>query len=356
MPLNLFNSNKTISIDFGANEIKVVEGKYTKKGVAVGKYFTIKLPNCIYDDGEIQDMDQMAYLLRNGLTENKIMQADVHGIVNSSKIIIREISMPKIAENEIENILKYQLEDYIPIHPDDYVVKFINLGTALEDNIEKINLLLIGVPRVMVESHLNLLRSISLKPQVLDYQGNAIGKLISMGDIINNHYSNSDTIVSMDMGYDSTSITIVNKGMIKVSRIVEVGVNNIIDNLEIRLDLSKDEVIEKIMNIKDINERLSTISDAFMVLEGTREVLQDLMEKTEMIFRYYTTRNLGNEINLVLLHGGLSNMNGMEKLFSDYFSVPCIKFNSLNKIKFNGDLSKYAVSIGGLIRLDGVKA
>ena len=64
---------------------------------------------------------------------------------------------------------------------------------------------------------------------------------------------------------------------------------------------------------------------------------------------------MGNEINLVLLHGGLSKINGIENFFSESFNLPCLKLDSISKVQFNGDFSKYANAIGGLIRLDEVK-
>ncbi len=40
---------------------------------------------------------------------------------------------------------------------------------------------------------------------------------------------------------------------------------------------------------------------------------------------------------------------------SNYLNRTCVKLNSLDKVKFNGDLSKYANAIGALIRVNGVK-
>jgi len=78
------------------------------------------------------------------------------------------------------------------------------------------------------------------------------------------------------------------------------------------------------------------------------------MEKIEMIFRYYMTRDSGNIINYILLEGGLSNINGLDNLFSNYFNIPSIKLLSLDKIKWNEELSKFSNAIGGLIRFDRV--
>ena len=353
--MELFKNGKTLSIDFGADEIKIVEGKASKKGIIVNKEFSIKLPEEVYKDGEIHDMDQLSYLLKAGLTENSIGPMDVHGVINSSKIIMREITMPMVSDDHIVSILSYQLEDYIPINPEDYVVKFIKLGSVFEENIEKVNILLIGIPKHIVEAHLNLLKSVNLKPIALDYQGNAINKLISFGDSINQIYNNRDTVTNIDMGFDSTSITISNNGVIKISRIIEGGANDILLSLKEEFDYSGDELRDKIMRIDDISESISDLSEDYEIRTKTMEALRAIIDRIEMIFRYYRTREIGNEINLVILHGGLSNIPGIEKLFSDFFNIPCVKLDSISKVKFNGNLSKYANAIGGLIRLDGVK-
>ena len=185
--MEFFRSRKTVSIDFGTEEVKIVEGKASKRGIIINKDFSVKLPEETYKDGEIIDMDNLSYLLKAALSENSIRSMDVHGVINSSKIIMRDIKMPMVSDDHIISILNYQLEDYIPINPEDYVVKFIKLGSIFEDEVEKVNLLLIGIPKHIVESHFNLLKSVDLRPAALDYQGNAINKLINLGGNIFAH-------------------------------------------------------------------------------------------------------------------------------------------------------------------------
>ena len=137
MALEFFRSRKALSIDFGAEEIKIVEGKATKKGLIINKSFSVKLPEGTYKDGEIIDMENLSYLLKTGLSGNSVGSMDVHGVINSSKVIMRDITMPMVSDDHITSILSYQLEDYIPINPEEYVVKFIKLGTIFEDEVEK---------------------------------------------------------------------------------------------------------------------------------------------------------------------------------------------------------------------------
>lgn len=268
---------------------------------------------------------------------------------------MRDISMPKVEEKQIESILSYQLSDYLPVDPEDYVVKFINLGTKIEDDNERLSILLIGVPRIIVESHLNLFKNVGLKPAVLDYAANAINKLINFGESINNFYDNKETIACIELGYESTSLTLTQEGVIKVSRVNELGAKNILVELQNRFNgLSEQDLITKISEIEDISEEFNPISDEYNLAEGIKSSLGGILDSIEMIFRYFKTREIGNDICLIILHGGMLNINGIEKLFSNYYDYPCVKIDSLSKVKFNGDLSKYANAIGGLIRLSEV--
>lgn len=353
--MGIFNNKSTVSIDFAQDEIKIVEGKHTKKGIVVSKQFSLDLPEGLYENGEIQDMDQLAYLLRNSLKENKIAQADVNGVINSTNVIMREITMPKVDEEQIRSILQYQLEDYIPINPQEYIVNFIILGSIVEDGIEKLSILLIGVPKVLVETHLNLIRNIGLRPAVLDYQGNAINKLIFAGEKINNYYPTEDPIACIELGYENTSLTITHKGIIKVSRVIEQGVKYLVDlHMRNNDELSGKEVFNTLMDIKDLDDDLPPISDNYKFLEITKEGLDECLNRVEMVFRYFKTRNLGNEISLIVIHGLLAEIEGIDKHISNFFSIPCVKLESLDKVKFNSQLSKYANAIGGLIRLSEV--
>ncbi|MCR3956713.1 MAG: pilus assembly protein PilM [Gudongella sp.] len=352
----ILGNSKTLSLDFGSDNIKGVEGKYSGKGVVVDNCFKIDLPKGLYVDGEITDLDQMTYLLRTGLSENKVGQLETHGVFNASSVVMREISLPKATHEEIEAIINYQLEDYIPINPEDYIVKYLDLGSRIEDGIEKLILLLIGIPRTTIQAHLTLLKNVNLKPSVLDYHGNAIAKLLHEGGDINGAYKNVQTIACVDMGDSHTSISIVEDGVIKVARVVERGMGFVVDEIKRKLPHLEDgQILEYMDRIDDISQKKMGLDDEVILAEALRENLFGILDMIEMIFRYYKTREVSNEIDLVLLQGGLSRIRGIDKLFHDFFDMEVTRLKSLEKVKTNCDLSQYANAIGGLIRLKEVK-
>lgn len=351
--MNIVNTPKSISIDFDANEIRIVEGKASKKGITINKHFSIKIPREIYQDGTIKDMEQLSYLLKNGLASNNISKGNVHVVINSSIIIIREVAFPKVNKEDLDNLIEYQLGDFVPIHPEDYVVKYINLGTFLELGVEKLNMLIIGVPKDMAQSHFQLIKDLGLKPAVLDYKGNAIAKLLGYGESINSRVTEGQTLAFLDMSYGATGLTVIKDELIQLSRLIEGGFNNILDNIKDGFALSEEEAFDWMMSINDINESSDEIeSDPRIVV--ARRAIQEIADRVEMVVRYYHTKEMENRVDILVLHGPLTGIKGIEKFFSDYFNVTCVNLQAMDGLKFDGDLSKYGNAIGGLIRVNGV--
>jgi len=330
--LGLFNKRTTVSMEFCSDEVRVVEGRFNKKNVTVDKCFTIPVPQELYEDGVIKDMEEFTHILQTGLLKNNVSRGEVYGVINSSNIIIREIRIPKVEVKQIASILNYQLDEYLPVDPEGYVVQYLPLDVVEEDGFEKLNVMLIGVPKFMVETHLNLLQNVGLKPVVLDYAGNAISKLIRLNEGINGMYGKDVTVACVNLEQNSTALNIVDNGLIGMSRVVREEINPTVFKT---LEASYDE-------------------DAAAV-SGLSVNLASILEKIDMVFRYYNSSEKDKNIELVMVYGSYADADGIEELMSSYFDIPCVKLNSLDKVKFFGDLARYADAIGALIRVNGVK-
>lgn len=343
--MGLFNKKTTISMEFCSDQVKVVVGRYQKKNIIIDKCFSIPIPEDLYEDGIIKDTNKYLYELERGLSENKVSRGDVYGVINSSNIIIREISIPKVGANQIGAILNYQLDEYLPVDPQAYVVQYLPLDTVEENGVEKQNLMLIGVPKSIIEPHFNLLQNLGLKPLVLDYAGNAITKLIRFNDSINGVYDKNITIACVDLEHESTTLNIIEKGMMSISRVVKEEIRPIVYE---DAALTSDEASWPVEGNEPFEQDNSAVS-------GLKRNLGVILDGIDIVFRYYSSRETENDIDLILLHGYYSNIDGIENLIGNFFEIPCVKLNVLDKVKFYGDLADYANAIGGLIRVSGVK-
>lgn len=354
--MNLFNSKTVLSFDFATKEIKVVEGKYSKKGVVVNNSFSVSVPKDIYNDGIIHDIEHLTYLLGQALNANNVTLGQAYGVINSTKIIIREIMVPKVDDKEVDSILHYQLEDFIPVNVEEYVVNYLNLGPILYEGLDKIKLMIICVPKTIVEPHLNLFKNLGLKPVILDYRGNSIRKLLMTNSQINGTNEITGSIATIDFGYDASAITVIDGDVLKVSRLIEVGWKYLIEFLNhLFPELNEDELYSRTKALNDIKEDSEPNDDECKIINGVKLYINDVLPDFEMIFRYYSAREVGNVVDLIVLLGGFYNIAGIDNIFTKFFNKPTIRLEYLDRVKFEGKLFRYANAIGGLIRLDEVK-
>lgn len=355
MKLSFIPKKKVLSLDIGAQKIKFVEGRETKKGILIDNHFSISTPKGAFQDGIIIDKDLIHYVISEALKDNKIKTKNVHVTMNSSKIITREITIPKVEDEEIDNILRFQIEDYIPINIDNYVIQFKVIGSFYENDLEKLNILLIAVPKEFVKDYHELITNLNLNPLVLDYQPNSMAKILKYNGLINETFPTEDiTFASIDIGYDNTKISIIKNGTILVSRIVEIGGNYIDQSILNNFNYDKSKLEETIEKLDDINHIYEEDSDYFKIAKIIKDSVSALTEKIEIIFRYYLTRRTDNKINMILISGGVSNLKGLDNMFSNIFNIPSINVVLLDRVSFDGEFSDYINAIGSIIRISEV--
>ena len=344
---------KALSIDFGSREIKVIEGKYKKGNVQILKADAIEIAPAIYEDGKILNKTELVKQIKYMLDRNKIKTTAAHAVISSTDILTREIIIPGVSQDEIESVVKYQIADNLPINVEDYVVQYLNQGSIFIDETEKIKILLLAIPEDMVLSHMDVLRSAGLKPEILDYQGNSMAKLIGFNNNINQSYDVLDlTIASIDMGYTSSKITITKNGKIEVARVIDFGMKTLTETILSFFEYPPSQVEKQLRTIRSLEIRDDEFSDEARFSNVVRSTLIDFCEKVDTVFRHYNTRETGNAIDCILLQGGVSNINQINKIFSTHFNIQTSQISTLDRINWEGGLCKYANAIGGLVRMD----
>jgi type IV pilus assembly protein PilM len=104
--------------------------------------------------------------------------------------------------------------------------------------------------------------------------------------------------------------------------------------------------------IRDIDNEYSDDNRLKNIMKTS---IESILEKIEEVFKYYTSRETGNKIDMIFIYGGYSQISGIENIFSNYYSIPSARINSLNKVFINEELNKYINCIGLIIRLSGEK-
>ena len=357
--LDRFNQlfdNNVLSIDIGTYDTKMVLGKQQNKIIHVEDAWMIKTPENAFYNGQIVEIERLQNEISRSLMKRNIKTKKVICTVESTSIITREITLPITKSQEMQSMVQYEMEQYLPIMLSEYVVEYKILEELIEDNIKKARVLVVALPKSIAEKYFNLVRDIDLQPVALDIHSNAVAKLFSSVLYVNNENSSLDkTVAIIDLGHNNINVSIITKGVAQFNRLITFGGKDIDINLANSFNLSLEEAENRKIetcNLKDLNSMNASVA---MMNEEVKTAVDFWGQEIQRIFQYYTSRGAQNSIDEIYLCGGSANLKGVPRYMEEYFNLPTFFITNISSIKTgivarNIELGRYLNSIGAIIR------
>lgn len=345
-------SKSVLSIDLGSNSIKLVEGKFNKNKLSLNKLIQIPTPEDSISDGRILNLQAIIDILDFTIRENNIKAKDVIFTTNSSSIINRDITIPIVEDDEMETVIRYEIQQYLPINLDDYIIQFVVLDEIVDDVGAKLKVNVTSFPEKMAFSYYSVINSLDLNPYALDVTYNSVNKIANYSQ-----YTSKDgqviggTVAFVDMGATSINVAIFKNGKLDFTRMIKSGG----DNIDYALSQSLNMSIKSTESIK-IKEAdlLSNKEDAKN--ETIRKAVDDILEELERILQFYMNKSNAN-IDRVYIYGGLSNLNNINLYIKNKLSMDVARIDRISNIDItstdllNENIGQYLNAIGAIIRL-----
>lgn len=353
----MFNNKDILCIDIGSRNIKFVSGKYRNKTIFIDKATMIDTPINSFNDGNLADIktikEAISREIENQYKNSKMVSFTSYG----TSIITREIVIPSADEKDLNALVRFEIEQYLPIVLDDYIIDYSILERFNEENVNKLKLMVIAYPKHMAENYLGLAGELNLKPFALDINSNCISKLLKDRSKLNDtDYLPENTLAIIDMGHTHLNVDIISKGINNFSRIVNIGGKNIDTSIAKRLGLSLEAAELKKINECDLTMNLNIEANEENVNSIIKNIVDVWIQEINRILQYYRNKSQGNRIDSIYLHGGSSKLKGIEEYMSMNLGLPVYKIKTLENIqplKDNAgiELSYYLNVLGTIIRL-----
>ena len=349
-------NRKVVSFDIGSEFTKIVIGKYYNGKLEIEYMDIIETPEEVVLDGNLVNMPILTNFLKKHLSEKNIKVKDGICTNNSTLAINREIVIPAVEDNEMDTLVKYEIQQYLPINMDDYIIQYNVLETFKLEDQEKFKTLVVTYPEKMASNYYKLLSEINLKPLALDITYNSLNKLINYSNKINNSSKEiKEGIVFIDMGANSLDVNIYKNGKLEFTRIIKSGGSNIDVLLSKEIKVSvRDAEIEK----KNKGYLVEAVSEGSQDLVNVivKEVVDEWLSELERIIQFYKNKKVGNTIEKIYLYGGSSNIRGIEKYMYSKFDIETERVSTINNVDLKLNLAaesidRYLNAIGAIIRL-----
>ena len=339
-----------VSFDFGSESIKVVEGRYIREQLQVTNCFSVTTPQGAIEDGRIVNVSLLVTALSKALSDHGVKAKDAIGCLNSTQIINRELLIPVVAPDEIETVVRYEIQQFLPINLSDYLIQYVILGEVEVMGEKRLKLNVITFPEKMARSYYDLLKELGFKPYALDVSYNAISKLATYSDLLEQVTTAEGTVAFVDMGAQSIDLNIFTDENIQFTRLIKSG-GAIIDE---KLNQLPDMSIKSAVSLKQEAD-LREIGSSNLVQRAIILSIDEMLYELERVLQFYRNKAVGNTIDHVYLLGGLSHLKGLETYMENRLNTPVSKLKDISLTDVNQALTPdvlgdYANALGAMIR------
>jgi type IV pilus assembly protein PilM len=289
-----------MGLDVGTGSIKFAQlkkgGRFTKL-IGYGK---VPIPKNFIIEGIISEPEKLAELLKKTFAEppwGKITAHRVYASLPESKLFTRILELPKLEAKDVEEAIKYEVEQTIPMPSDDLYVDWQIIG----DDKNKIVVFLTAAPRSIVNSYIQLFNLLNMEPMALE---------MSLAAIARSMVSNKERVepvILLDIG-DQTSNMAIFDSNIRITGSHPIGGATMRQELSEKLKLSPQEAV------REVRLGISKNAKSSKVIEG--EVDKLITEMKKMI-DYYNEKKPDTIIKKVLLCGGLGFLPGLPEHLKD---------------------------------------
>lgn len=342
------------SIDIGSCNIKIIQGITSNNEIIISKAYTISTPTSSYKDGQIYDVEKIAEVIKEEMEHRnfKLNRSTVCS-VESASTIYREVLIPYAKESEMIEAVEFEMEQYLPIDIDKYVIQYKLVESYDSQDGKKARVLVVALPIEISKTYFELLSLLKCKPTALDIHSNSINKLLNFSEI--KEVKNS-TIAAVDLGYEHINIIILQNGVFKFSRLLNNGSKNIDMNIANALNLYLKEAEGKKYELDSLVDIVAESTEEYYLQDNTRMAVNNWIEAIQRIFRYYISRASTNKIDGIYLYGGGSKLPGIAEIFSDFFELETVVLNHIPNvtIKNSGDYKEddfvyYINALGAMV-------
>ena len=340
-----------VVFEIGSKHIKIVEGKYSKDKLSIYKMGQVETPMASIEDGAIIDERALVNALQVAINQLGIKSKDAVVTSNSTSIMDREIIIPAVDESEMESVIKYEIQQYLPINLDEYIVEYVVIDKLVDSEGPKLKVNVISYPKDIVNGYYKLIKSLGLNPYVLDVTYNSLKKIVNHTGMIKNGGQVTGTVAFVDMGATSINVTIFKRGQLDFTRIIKSGGETIDQALSSRLDMS----IKSTESMKMDKGNLLDIQDDDEVNVIIKETVDEMIGELEQILQFASNKN-GENVDEVVIYGGASKLRGLDVYMQRKLLKSIKRVFTLERIDMSTSampkepIGEYLNAIGAVIR------
>lgn len=224
-----------------------------------------------------------------GIAGSKVISA-----VNGSKVILKQLKIPKIPKQEIAGAVRWEAEKLLMTPLEELELRHVILGETVEDDLSLYHVLLAAVPKETVYTYYEVFARANLKLVALDLPALALWRVFARGNCSPRY---SESVAVLQIGFANSQLIVINNRHLSYLHVLSVGAGNIVQSLS--------------------TSATGTGAADFMNHSG----MQDLIAAIKGALDSYQLQNKEGRLQNLVLIGSLNELPAVTGLFEQALGI-----------------------------------
>ncbi len=308
--------NKSFGLDIGTNSMKAVWLEPQQTGYYLDAAISAITPQKGMLSESPLDQEEIAQAIKAMVNEAGISTKYVNIALPENQVYTRVIEMPMLSDKELESAIYWEAEQYIPVPLSTITLdyKVLKRPQAPEDG-GKMNILLVGAPTTLIDKYEKILGLAGLIITSVETEILSVIRSVIVGE-------NFPSSIIVNMGATSTSLAIVQKGLLSFAYSIPTGGNAITRSIasDFGFSLQQAEEYKKIYG-------LSPESLEGKIGKAAQPVLTLITAEIKKALAFYNEKFPNMPIQQSILAGGGAKLPGLTTFYTNTVGLETIIAN-----------------------------
>jgi type IV pilus assembly protein PilM len=313
----VYKETPLFGCDIGSHSVKVAQLGGRSQAVRVEGYGHATFPPGSVVQGIVVDPQNMAGIIAGLLAQpqsGRISAGRAAISVPVSKVFIRALKLPAMSAADLEQAVKLEVEQYVPVPVNDLYMHYEVVAPAeapAKTAAKQIEVLMVAAPKAIVDSYLKVFDHLNLFVETVEMSLGAIARAMSSATLAN------QTTLLVDIGSESADLTIFDQ-IFRLTATIPVGGDLITGAIVKTLGISaaQAEEIKTKFGVSDSGLKAN-------ILTAVQGHLDTLVAEMAKAVKFYQERSQNTQkISSVALAGGSANMPGLVDYLNSKLGLP----------------------------------
>lgn len=297
-----------LGIDIGASAVKIVELEREEARYKLKNYAVFSLKDCLKENwyqapSGISGLSnqERSEIIKETIKEAKIKSANAYLSLPVYSSFSTLIDFPSMSEKEIGTAIPYEAKKYVPVPLAEVILDWSIVNPL--DKQKGFQVLLMAVPKKIVNDYKKMLQLTNLSLSAFESEVFSLSRALVGND--------KSTLILVDVGARSVSLSIVDNGFIRMVGNLEMGGLKLTKTIaeQMKIDLEEAERLKRDLTNQQISpEKSAQLKEIVQSLLGT------VTFEVKKVIDSYQNKYKRRVEKCILVGGGL-RMAGL----TDYF-------------------------------------